>query len=195
MKKKFLRAIICATLLCGMTAALPLRAAAASAFDTPYTTAFDPTTLFTATLNRTIDERGIYQQIKQGLLFKTVDQFSLMQICDRGYEMPQSVSQRLYEEGYICSYLYKRINHIAITPADMAKVFDANYYLAMNPDVAAACGNDEAAIFGHFITTGMTEGRQGRESFDVKKYKENHPALAARFGPVMVAYYLYYIFE
>ena len=195
MKKKILQRALCAMAICGLIAAPALPVSAASAFDTPYTNAYDPTALFTACLSHCIDERGIYEQVKQGLLFKTVDQFSLMLICDRGYEMPPAVSKRLFDEGYICPFLYKRINHIALTPADMAKIFDASYYAATNPDVAASCGGDEAAIFRHFVTTGIYEGRQGRESFDVKKYKEAHPTLAARFGSEYASYYLYYLFE
>jgi hypothetical protein len=37
--------------------------------------------------------------------------------------------------------------------------FDAEYYAAQNPDVVAACGNNEIALFQHYVQFGKAEGR------------------------------------
>ena len=37
--------------------------------------------------------------------------------------------------------------------------FDAAYYLARYPDLQQAIGNDEDALFNHYVTCGMAEGR------------------------------------
>ena len=38
-------------------------------------------------------------------------------------------------------------------------VFDADYYRSAYPDVAAAFGNNKAALFNHFVNYGLREGR------------------------------------
>lgn len=76
---------------------------------------------------------------------------------------------------------------------DYSLVFDAAYYARNNADVAAACGNDSAALLNHFVNNGMGEGRRGCESFDVNVYKENNPDLSASYGDDLKSYYLHYI--
>jgi len=39
-------------------------------------------------------------------------------------------------------------------------VFDSEYYAQTNPDVAAACGTDENALYQHYLTYGKAEGRK-----------------------------------
>ena len=41
-----------------------------------------------------------------------------------------------------------------------ASVFDAAYYAETNPDVAAACGTDEASLLRHYLSSGQAEGRK-----------------------------------
>lgn len=38
--------------------------------------------------------------------------------------------------------------------------FDAAYYAAQYPDVAAVCGNDEGALLRHYLDHGIDEGRK-----------------------------------
>ena len=38
--------------------------------------------------------------------------------------------------------------------------FDAAYYAAQYPDVAAVCGNDEDALLRHYLDHGIDEGRK-----------------------------------
>lgn len=77
--------------------------------------------------------------------------------------------------------------------ADYSAVFDAAYYAAVNPDVAAAYGSDATALFDHFINHGMVEGRQGNAEFNVHVYKERYADLCAAFGDNLKAYYMHYI--
>lgn len=45
-------------------------------------------------------------------------------------------------------------------PAALAlSAFDAEFYAAQYPDVAAVCGNDESALLMHYIRNGAAEGR------------------------------------
>lgn len=81
----------------------------------------------------------------------------------------------------------------AATAADYAAVFDATYYAEHYPDLKAAFGTDETALLNHFITCGMTEGRQGNAEFNVQVYKERYSDLKAAFGDNLPAYYMHYI--
>ena len=42
---------------------------------------------------------------------------------------------------------------------DESALFDANYYALMNPDIAALYGTDKAALWNHYKTIGVYEGR------------------------------------
>ena len=76
---------------------------------------------------------------------------------------------------------------------DYSSVFDANYYLSNNPDVAkATAGNSDLAL-DHFINYGMSEGRRGSASFDVQSYFNEYPDLRAAFGFDLVKYYEHYV--
>ncbi len=81
----------------------------------------------------------------------------------------------------------------AAVPVNYALVFDAAFYAAANPDVAAVYGPEDATLlFQHFLTAGMKEGRQGCAAFNVWTYKAANPELAAVFGDDLTAYYTYY---
>ena len=73
------------------------------------------------------------------------------------------------------------------------KVFDANYYKQMNPDVVAVFGSSDEAAFKHFIDYGMGEGRVASRNFNVKKYRNGYSDLRAAYGDDLAAYYLHYI--
>ena len=55
---------------------------------------------------------------------------------------------------------------------DYSKVFDASYYYSSNPDVAKSIGDDPPELLRHFVEIGITEGRAGNKTFDVKEYKK-----------------------
>ena len=75
---------------------------------------------------------------------------------------------------------------------DYSAVFDADYYLKNNPDVAKWANNDKDKALQHFISFGMAEGRRGNEAFDVQSYYNEYPDLRAAFGTDIVRYYEHY---
>lgn len=74
-----------------------------------------------------------------------------------------------------------------------AAVYDYNYYVAKNSDIKKEYGADDAAVLAHFVNFGMSEGRQGKESFNVYSYKNLYSDLRAVFGNDLKAYYLHYV--
>ena len=75
---------------------------------------------------------------------------------------------------------------------DYSVVFDADYYLKNNPDVAKWANNDKDMALQHFINYGMAEGRRGNEAFDVQSYYNEYPDLRAAFGADVARYYEHY---
>jgi len=81
---------------------------------------------------------------------------------------------------------------VTVQTVDYSLVFDASFYAAANPDVAAVLGTDPSVLFQHFLTSGMREGRQGNETFNVWTYRAQNPDLAAVFGDDLPQYYIWY---
>ena len=77
--------------------------------------------------------------------------------------------------------------------AAFAPVFDSTYYAEANPDLKAALGTDETALLYHFISSGMTEGRQANAEFNVHIYRDNYPDLSTVLGDDLFLYYMHYI--
>ncbi len=90
---------------------------------------------------------------------------------------------------------YNSINVKAASavPEQYRYIFNAEYYAAKYPDLAAVFGSNEAALFNHFLTCGMAEGRQGSAEFDVNFYRAAYPDLQAVFGNDLAAYYNHYM--
>ncbi len=93
---------------------------------------------------------------------------------------------------------YFNVGNNAVTNAnrshdgfDYGLVFDYDYYLEQNPDVAAQYSNPEEVIL-HFILYGMPQGRMGSRNFDVNAYRSNNPQLNKLFGDNLMAYYYHY---
>jgi hypothetical protein len=61
----------------------------------------------------------------------------------------------------------------------LAKAFDANFYANKYADVKAAFGTDSGALFNHFMTCGMKEGRMINANFDPKAYCDAYPDIKA----------------
>lgn len=75
-------------------------------------------------------------------------------------------------------------------------VFDAVYYSNKYSDLKSAFGTDAAKLYNHFITSGITEGRQGCATFNVKNYLTKNSDLLAAFGAGnYVAAYTHYIYS
>ncbi|MCR5210714.1 MAG: hypothetical protein K6C99_10920 [Lachnospiraceae bacterium] len=80
-----------------------------------------------------------------------------------------------------------------VQAGDISCIFNAAYYAAVNPDLAAIYGNDERALLTHFENYGMAEGRRGSAEFDVVFYINTNPDLVAVFGSDLKSYYLHYM--
>lgn len=76
---------------------------------------------------------------------------------------------------------------------DYAAVFDPVYYSNRYKDLKDAYGDDEAALFRHFITYGMKEGRQAIDAFNVQAYRARYEDLRKAFGENLPLYYQHYI--
>jgi hypothetical protein len=73
-------------------------------------------------------------------------------------------------------------------------VFNFEEYLARNPDVARAFGQNDIAVLNHFVTFGMREGRQASNNFNVRFYRDRYRDLQRAFGDNLQAYYIHFIF-
>ena len=73
-------------------------------------------------------------------------------------------------------------------------VYNPDYYMLHNPDVAAACGGSSDSLLSHFLNYGMKEGRQGIVYFDVNSYKRRYKDLRMAFGNDLKSYYLHYVY-
>jgi hypothetical protein len=76
---------------------------------------------------------------------------------------------------------------------DYSAVYDKDYYLSNNADLQAAFGDDAQALIAHFVTYGMSEGRQAKADFNAYSYKDKYEDLRNAFGEDMKAYYVHYI--
>lgn len=72
-------------------------------------------------------------------------------------------------------------------------VFDATYYYNAYPDVAAACGTDEEALFNHFVSFGVYEGRSASAAFNPQAYRQRYTDLQEAFRNDMAAYCRHYV--
>lgn len=71
--------------------------------------------------------------------------------------------------------------------------FNASYYANKYTDVYKAYGNNAQALYNHFISSGIVEGRQSSANFSILVYKENNPDLFAIFGDDLINYYNHFI--
>lgn len=71
---------------------------------------------------------------------------------------------------------------LSVNAAGLKDVFDAEYYAEQYPDLEAAFGNNEKALYQHFLTYGIKEGRVMNPIIDVVKYREQYRDLQTAFG-------------
>ncbi|MDO5021415.1 MAG: hypothetical protein Q4E29_13265 [Lachnospiraceae bacterium] len=71
-------------------------------------------------------------------------------------------------------------------------LFSAEEYAELYPDVVKAHGNEEAALWNHFVTHGLSEGRALSKSFHVFAYRAAYQDLQEAFGNDLIAYYIHY---
>ncbi len=86
----------------------------------------------------------------------------------------------------------RRVIDTIYNDLDYSAVYNYQYYIENNADVAKACGTETKA-FNHFIQHGMSEGRQASAEFNVDVYKNNHKDLQNAYGDNLPAYYRHYI--
>lgn len=79
-----------------------------------------------------------------------------------------------------------------VSAAGLKDVFDAKYYAETNPDLKAIWGYNDKALFNHYITCGLNEGRCGSPTFNVVEYRKAYPDLEALFGDDWDAYVDHY---
>ena len=72
-------------------------------------------------------------------------------------------------------------------------VFDAEYYYNTYPDLQAAIGNDEEALFAHFVNNGIREGRSGVPDFNLRAYIQHNADLMSAYGEDFAAYCEHYV--
>ena len=65
------------------------------------------------------------------------------------------------------------------TTAALKKEFDADFYATKYPDIKAAFGTNKEAMFNHFLTFGMKEGRMMNANFDPVAYVTAYPDVKA----------------
>ena len=76
--------------------------------------------------------------------------------------------------------------------AGLKDVFDAKYYADQYPDLKAAFGYDEKALFQHFMNNGLKEGRNMSPILNVQAYRESYEDLDKAFGDNWDAYVEHY---
>ena len=75
---------------------------------------------------------------------------------------------------------------------DYSAVYNYNYYISHNPDVARAFPNDDIQVLDHFVKYGMQEGRQACANFNVKSYRNQYADLRRAYGTDLKSYYMHY---
>ncbi|MCD8045553.1 MAG: S8 family serine peptidase [Clostridiales bacterium] len=76
---------------------------------------------------------------------------------------------------------------------DYSTVYDYGYYINKYSDLKTAYGSNETAALVHFITYGMSEGRQANENFNVYSYAYKYSDLRNAFKNNLPSYYTHYM--
>ena len=72
-------------------------------------------------------------------------------------------------------------------------VYDYTYYIEHHPDILKKYSGDDYLILQYFVTYGMKEGQQAKDSFDVNYYRNRYGDLNAAFGDNLQSYYSHYM--
>lgn len=82
---------------------------------------------------------------------------------------------------------------ISVSAKSVENCFDAGYYASSYRDLKEAFGEDEAALYNHYLQYGISEGRSASPFFDVRAYRMRYPDLDKAFGDDWAAYYKHYL--
>lgn len=99
-------------------------------------------------------------------------------------------SSQLYGERYHHTLKNKPFVDIV---NQYSSVYNYKDYIKYNSDLAAVFGDNQKALFEHFINNGIKEGRQASSEFNLAAYKANNPDLVALFGDDNIKYYEHYM--
>lgn len=81
---------------------------------------------------------------------------------------------------------------VSVDAAGLKDIFDAEYYAEQYTDLKKAFGNNEKALYNHFLHYGLQEGRVMNPIIDVGKYRQQYGDLEAAFGDDWDAYVNHY---
>lgn len=81
---------------------------------------------------------------------------------------------------------------LKVQAAGLEDVFVAGYYAGRYADLKDAFGEDEKALYQHYLTYGLSEGREMSPVIDVVKYRKAYGDLDAAFGDDWGAYVDHY---
>lgn len=202
-RRKFSRIAVTTALMTAAVAAAavftPIEADAAavpdgSDYTSAYTYTFSMRELIRPAINASADDGAVFRQLWVALMYHKITQADIYEMRGEGDNISNTVLKQLADQGYIASYIYKYYSGEAFTADDFSNVFDYQYYYNANPELAAAgIPLDEAALFSHFITNGLNEGRAGSASFNVNYFKTNYPEIAEQLGGSNYNCAVYYI--
>lgn len=83
-------------------------------------------------------------------------------------------------------------NGLQVSAAGLRDVFDANYYAEQYKDLKDAFGDNEDALYKHFVEYGLKEGRNMNPIIDIAKYRKQYEDLDKAFGDNWDAYVEHY---
>ena len=186
--------LLAAGITAGTLAGSSLTAHAAAAYDSKWTQTYTMEELLMPALAKNTDAKGVYEQLRQALRFKTIYPGNILDMWEKGAKIPADAARLLADDGLITSYVYKMISGQALEASDFSDVFDAAYYYGANPDLAAAgVPYDEQTLFLDFLENGMAAGRNASAEFNLSCYKKNYPSLVKAFGDNNANYYMHYM--
>lgn len=81
---------------------------------------------------------------------------------------------------------------VSANAAGLKDIFNAKYYADQYKDLYDAFGYDEEALYDHYLTYGINEGRSMNPIIDVVKYREGYEDLDTAFGDNWDAYVDHY---
>lgn len=183
----------------GMQAQAAAKVRSTAAYPTQWSTQYSTLTLLKSALaNPHTNADGIYEQLMLACKYRSVSEADILQLVNDGIQIPVSVLQRLYTEGWISGILYKNLTGGTLTAADYSDVFDANYYVAANPAIAAAVqsgllANDPETLLQNYLLCGLPAGLNGNATFDIATYEKQNADVVTACGGNRVAEITYYI--
>ncbi|MDD5846930.1 MAG: hypothetical protein PUD05_06350 [Lachnospiraceae bacterium] len=202
MKKVFTKRLAAAVLSASLGAAAffapaaGMEALAAPAYKSHFTQTFSWEDTIEPELLVETDENMIYRQLRLCMLYRVIPEGDIWDLNQaRTVKMPLTVMTRLYNEGLISGYLYKKFSGEIWNAEDLSAVFDPVYYYnAQKGRLAGVIDpGDVNALTIDFIVNGMPNGYQGSASFDPHFYRSNYKDLDTRYGDNWFLYYNHYI--